>query len=258
MSRLTVVGSKAVGIVGNVNLDLSLFDTGEHRKQVLALQKCKFEGATIEVGLRGEYKEMSTIDVSSDRGNGGAEQTRQSLVSISGNDLHLSTNDSNIEQESDDEEKLQAVYEQLQAVQKENSILEHDFKIKKAQLNERDNVISTELENTKVEYEDYLERIKVIKSKQLNWDQELQDVRKDIDSKQKALKAKERELTNAKYQVSLAEDDIRKEKQATDAYLKEKDDQKQKELDACKKHNDQFDSYFALSRFDNFYMSEIW
>lgn len=127
MSRLTVVGSKAIGIVGNVNLDLSQFDTDDYRKQTLKLQKSKFEDATIEVGLKGVIKEQSTIDVSSDRG----DNIRQSSVSISGADLHLSTNDSNLDmEESDDEEKLQAVYEQLQAVQKENNIHQHDFKIK--------------------------------------------------------------------------------------------------------------------------------
>lgn len=65
-------------------------------------------------------------------------------------------------------------------------------------------------------------------------------------------------MTNAKYQESLLLDDIRKEKQQNDLYLKEKEEERKKEEDECKKHIDQFNSYFDLSRFDNFYMTEIW
>lgn len=77
-----------------------------------------------------------------------------------------------------------------------------------------------------------------MKGKQVNFDKELQDIKDEIKLKEKALKAKERELTNAKYQESLVQEDIRKEKQQTDLYVKEKEDEHKREIEASKKHND--------------------
>jgi len=54
---------------------------------------------------------------------------------------------------------LYAVTEELNAIGKEKSKSEHEHKIKYNQCNERYNVLSTELENTKIEYNLLLESI---------------------------------------------------------------------------------------------------
>lgn len=105
ISRLTVVGSKAVGVIGNVNFDLSKFDVEEYSIQTLILEKSKFDGASITVGLKGVPKSTSTIDVSTEPER---LSHRASIADVSG-DLHLSTmsaNDSIANEESDDDEKL--------------------------------------------------------------------------------------------------------------------------------------------------------
>lgn len=51
-SKLSVVGSKAVGVIGTANLDLSKYGEQSHKKHKLELDKCKFEGAYIEVTLQ--------------------------------------------------------------------------------------------------------------------------------------------------------------------------------------------------------------
>lgn len=105
VSRLTVVGSKAVGVIGNVNFDLSKFDLEDYNTQTLILEKSKFDGASITVGLKGVPKSTSTINVSTEPER---LSHRASIIDVSG-DLHLSTmsaNDSIANEESDDDEKL--------------------------------------------------------------------------------------------------------------------------------------------------------
>jgi len=50
-SKLSVVGSKAIGVIGTANLDLSKYGEQNAKKHQLPLEKCKHEGSYIEVTL---------------------------------------------------------------------------------------------------------------------------------------------------------------------------------------------------------------
>ena len=91
-------------------------------------------------------------------------------------------------------------------------------------MKERENVISTELENTLAEYNDYLKKIKETKGTQADLDEQYKKAKEELENKKKALKKTEGDLQNAKYKENCCMEDIRKEKVATEAYVKEKKD----------------------------------
>lgn len=53
ISRLTVASDKAHGLLGKVDLDLSRYGEEDFLVQQLPLEGCEYEGAFIEVGLKG-------------------------------------------------------------------------------------------------------------------------------------------------------------------------------------------------------------
>ena len=53
ISRLTVASDKEHGILGKTDLDLSKFGQDEFNNITLSLSDCPYEGATLEVGLKG-------------------------------------------------------------------------------------------------------------------------------------------------------------------------------------------------------------
>lgn len=79
-----------------------------------------------------------------------------------------------------------------------------------------------------------------------------------IEAKKKEVKKTEALLTNAKYKESVVTEDIRKEKEAVAIYVKSTNEETSKHSAESSKSKGQFDSYFALSRYDNFFMQDIW
>lgn len=57
-SKLSVVGSKKIGVIGTANLDLSKYGEQSAKKYQLDLEKCKYEGAYIEVTLQREMPKV--------------------------------------------------------------------------------------------------------------------------------------------------------------------------------------------------------
>ena len=53
MSKLFVASTKARGLLGKADLDLSQFGTTDYLKHKLPLNDCNYEGAFIEVHLKG-------------------------------------------------------------------------------------------------------------------------------------------------------------------------------------------------------------
>ena len=60
MSLLTVASDKQRGILGKAQLDLAKFSYDEYRIIRLEIEECKYEGAWIEVGLKGVPAARST------------------------------------------------------------------------------------------------------------------------------------------------------------------------------------------------------
>ena len=52
-----VASDKAHGILGKADLDLSQFEFGEFKVHTLSLRDCAYEGASIEVQLKGAEKQ---------------------------------------------------------------------------------------------------------------------------------------------------------------------------------------------------------
>lgn len=144
---MSIVGSKAVGVIGIAALDLAQYGEKSAKKFKLDLEKCKYEGAYIEVTLQ---RDMPKEETKEEDGEGNPNETSAEVQA---------RQELEEEEKQEDMQSLYAISEELKAIGKEKVKNEYEHKIKYNQCNERYNILSTELENTKIEYNLLLESI---------------------------------------------------------------------------------------------------
>ena len=72
-----VASDKAHGILGKANLNLAEYGVNEFQVHKLSLKDCEFEGATVEVHLKGSEKRKQSV-----KNNLESSQDRQTASSI--------------------------------------------------------------------------------------------------------------------------------------------------------------------------------
>jgi len=60
MSQLTIASDRSRGILGKCDLDLALFDYDDFQMHRIEVRECAYEGAWVEVGLKGALATRSS------------------------------------------------------------------------------------------------------------------------------------------------------------------------------------------------------
>jgi len=115
---------------------------------------------------------------------------------------------------------LYAVTEELKAIQKEGLKAEHEHKVKYNGLKERYNILSTELENTMIEYKLLLESITNKRSDVDAENVKVKELEDEIAAKKKELVKMSRRKTDAGFGLAKVAKEIDDERFLTEEHVK--------------------------------------
>lgn len=115
---------------------------------------------------------------------------------------------------------LYAVTEELKSIHKEGTKAEHEYKVKHNGLKDRYNVLSTELENTMIEYKLMIESIDTKRADSNTEQEKINELEKEIEHKKKELAKISRKKTDAGFGLAKVAKEIEDEKVATEEHIK--------------------------------------
>lgn len=148
MSALSVVSDKARGMLGKAELDLSKFSQDAFWVHKLPLTECSYEGAFIEVGLKGGEAPKKATTATPAAGNSNEPQAEKVARVMA-----------EFERANKDKQKLKEKYAADISVLKEKlAKLETDYENQKTELMQQARKIST-LESANREHEKLLESL---------------------------------------------------------------------------------------------------